>query len=89
MKEGNVLSYGFILGLLNWDYTHTNPPIKENTRFVKRNVTPGEYKIFSGKLDKSRKETMFLLCPSCVVSFKSHEYSKTQHTRVKDNYIFF
>lgn len=35
MKEGNVLSYGFILGLLNWDYSHTNTPTKKNTKFVK------------------------------------------------------
>lgn len=34
MKEGNVLSYGFILGLLNCVYSHTNTPTKENTSLV-------------------------------------------------------
>lgn len=35
MREGNVLFYGFILGLLDWDYSHRNPPTEENTSFVK------------------------------------------------------
>lgn len=84
-----MLSYGFILGLLNSDYTHTNPPTKENTSFVRSKVTPSEYNIFSGKLGKTGEENVFSWCPLCVDSFKSHEYSKSQHTRVKDNYFFF
>lgn len=27
--------------------------------------------------------------PFCVVSLKSHEYSKSQYTRVKENFYFF
>lgn len=30
-----MLSCGFILGLPNCDYTHTNPSIKENASFMK------------------------------------------------------